>query len=220
MIYEHCRHKSAMSAEAKLQTTQVEQRRDYTKLLTDIIGAFPSQLPADVIVRRLERGIYNEAIAMCERDKRPCVWDLVERRPKFAPKNISLFNKRYNMIAYKLIANIDPKSSINRHADSPTILLPPLLQKILTCTNTDTLDLNLIATWTSEDMNPRASEDLRGFLAIKASQTVTEKVSFMHKCSVCGQNRTTYETKQKSSPDEIPHICITCCNCQFKWSIK
>ncbi len=137
----------------------------------------------DKIIRELERGCYNYAIACCNRDGKEPAWDN------------SYFTTLYSSLCYKLYYNILNCESLMKKI----IATPELAAEV--------------ATWTSEELNAAANYDLRQLIELRRNQKVEVKVTTQNKCPRCKAACATIMEYQSRSIDEGTRVAYQCQNC-------
>lgn len=110
--------------------------------------------------------------------------------------NIAFINI-YSTVCYKIISNIGDD----------------LILKIIN----GVVDPNNIASMTSYDLNPVASQQIRDYMELRNKQKLDRKVSRLHTCRRCGEKNTVWMPVQTRSGDEDSTIKIKCMTCQFSW---
>jgi DNA-directed RNA polymerase subunit M/transcription elongation factor TFIIS len=147
----------------------------------------------DTIVRRLEREAYNITIRECEQEYTDRNWN----NPKFV--------NRYSCTAYKILVNIDPRSSIGSDKLAMKILMKEIEPKYVCCMS-------------SYDMNPDASKDERDIIELRLKQKVDVKYSDKYTCKRCDAKKITFRETQSRSADEISTIKFECIECHHTWT--
>jgi DNA-directed RNA polymerase subunit M/transcription elongation factor TFIIS len=151
-----------------------------------------SQDLQNTITRRLERSCRSKVSAECETE--------------FINRNFSdkTFVERYSACCYKLMANLDVNSCI--HSDA-------FLSNIMT----GVIDPKHVASLTSKEMCPEASEHERKELDIRMDQKIDVKFSDKYQCNICKAKKTRYFKFQKDASDEAASICFECISCGHRW---
>jgi DNA-directed RNA polymerase subunit M/transcription elongation factor TFIIS len=149
------------------------------------------------IVRKIERSCLNNAVITCERDG-------LDRR--FGSGN-SPFIMRYQANCYRIISNIDIDSSVHTEY---------LINQI--CNNN--IDIDNIATLSSYELYPLASQAERDEINMRKEQRIEQKVSRMYTCRRCGKSETTSIEYAPRAADELTSRSIKCIHCNNIWRIS
>jgi DNA-directed RNA polymerase subunit M/transcription elongation factor TFIIS len=154
-----------------------------------------SKLDALEISVAIERGCNNAAIK--EANKKyvsPVNW--VNDDFKFI----------YSAIFYKIVENIDPKSSVcSRY----------IIDKII---NKD-IELKKIALMDSTELCPEKNEMLLKEKRLRISKKIKHKTTKRFPCPNCKERRAKSQQVQLRSFDEGYNTSLTCINCGHKWII-
>lgn len=165
--------------------------------MSDICNKYSTwynHIDKDTFIRRIERSCYNCAIDECTTAG-------IER--KFTdPK----FRDRYSSICAKINANLDMCSQIGS-----TYLMDNIMN--------GNIDSNDIASMTSYQLCPGATQPLRDNIDFRQKQKVDQKVSRLHICDKCGKNETTQYKYQGRSADESENISYQCVHCKHVWRV-
>lgn len=169
------------------------------KKLTEAFLASAKHLNIDIdkdfletTVRRLEREAYNCTIRECER--------LYTDRSWGDPKFVSI----YSSICYKLLANLDPESSVGTTGLAKRILYKEI-------------DPREVCKFTSQEMNPEASLLERNTIETRLQQAVVRKYTDKYVCKKCDAKKATYREFQGAGGDEISTIKFECLECGHTW---
>lgn len=146
----------------------------------------------DAYIRRMERSCFNYIVRSCAEDG----IDRLFTEPKFVA--------RYSTICSKVLANLDNSGSIGSSY---------LIKKII---NGD-IDVNEIASMTSENMCPDASKVERKIIELRRNQKVEIKVSRAYTCRKCGKSETIPIEYHHKGSDESSSYSIKCVHCEFVW---
>ncbi len=141
-------------------------------------------------IQRIEISCYNEAINIANKKNILKKW-----------KNVS-FSNLYAAITYKIIS----------HFDIPDVSLT-LANQIFD----GNLDIDTIASLSSEELIPGRYDSIREALETRKKQQVIQKISAIYVCPKCKQRQTTTEEVQLRSLDEPANIRATCLSCGNKW---
>ncbi len=146
----------------------------------------------EAIIRRMERGCYNEAIATCTRDGIDRLWTEIK------------FVSRYSAMCYKILSNLDKGlSGGSEH----------LFNMIIK----DGFNPEKFATLTSDELNPEASRAEREEIEARMNVKINLKVSRSYYCNKCGKSETTVRSYQSRSADEDNTLSIKCIHCGHVW---
>lgn len=144
------------------------------------------------IARRIERKCFNFAVQdMINKGKTPILSD-------------EFFILTYSLAASKIVANIDPNSSVGS-----TYLISKLVSGEIS--EYDVVDMS------SCQLCPQASESERSTIENRQRQHVEQKTSSKYTCSKCGGKKTTSIEYQSRASDEAPTFSIRCIQCGHVW---
>lgn len=169
----------------------------------------------------MERSIYNRAIAMARVRNIPQFW------------SEPLFVEQYSNIGYAVKMNLDPRSSINKGADShllkairawvaAQILVgkPEPLNTLGIFFAAAAVDPKKVAELGPTELNPEANRAYLEELALRAQQQVEVKYVTRHRCRRCGERKTQeYEINSRRG-DEGGTLHIICMSCSHRWRIN
>jgi DNA-directed RNA polymerase subunit M/transcription elongation factor TFIIS len=160
-------------------------------------SGYAAMTPAaqETLIRRLERSCHEHVIASCNHDGIDCTFAC------------GRFVERYSSVCYKLLANLDVRSSVGSH-----YLLDALVAR--------QIDPYAAAGLTSVDMCPAASQQERDMIELRRQQQYSAKVSHRAKCQKCGGNETTYVDYQSTAGDELSTCSIKCVRCEHTWRAR
>jgi len=173
------------------------QREAYKKLILSAFGGYDgwAELSYEeqmAVIRRIERGCYNKVINQCAACGILCAW--TERK----------FAERYSAECYRIVVNLDPKSSVGS-----TYLGESILK--------GAIDANELSNMSNYELNPSCSAAERDEISLRNEQKVEQKVSKAYTCAKCGGKETTMKKYQGRAADEDVNISIRCVNCGAIW---
>jgi len=144
----------------------------------------------NLIVLNIEKGVFNNAVTLCKKNKLPLKWT----EPNFI--------KYYASNARRILANI-----------SYTTNAQVLILKI----KNGHIDPYSLVKLTREELNPDLWASLRSknLEKIVVKEIATEDGMF--KCNKCKSMKTVYYQMQTRSADEPMTTFVTCTDCSFKW---
>lgn len=143
------------------------------------------------LVRQMERNCFEVVI-------NDCIQDGIDRI--FTDKK---FVDRYSAICSRVMSNIKLSSN------TPDCIIRRLMN--------NELDPYKIAEYSSIELYPSATTDLRDNIQKRSEQKTPDKVSRAHTCYKCGENRTIYQGYQARSADEGESKSILCVGCGYVW---
>lgn len=144
------------------------------------------------IVRRLERGCHNSAVHSCEKDRINCAWD----NPTFT--------SRYSAICYRVLSNLDPRSSIGSEYLGNLLI-------------TGEIDARAVSMVSSATLYPAGSATERDIIATRMKQKIQEKFSQKYKCSKCQARKCVWYGVQMRGLDEPEDKHCKCLECGHEW---
>ncbi len=140
----------------------------------------------------MERSCFNDAVISC-------IQDGIDRWFTNLP-----FVGRYSANCYKLIANLDPQSSV-----ASDYLITQIID--------GKIDPTQIVSMTSYELCPCASQREHDEIELRMSQHIEEKVSRRYRCPKCKENRTIPHEYPGRAADEAACHSIECITCGYKW---
>lgn len=148
------------------------------------------------ILSEIERGCYNEAIALAEESGIYCNFD----NPAFI--------SQYSLICHRVGAHLDASSLVG---------ITPVLGRILS----GELDPVSVARLKSVELYPDASAKLRDDIETRLRQDITPKTSSRYKCKKCGGTETSVREYQSRAGDEASTTSIKCIRegCGHTWRV-
>ena len=161
---------------------------------SDISKNIP-KLEKDKIIENIEKSCYITTLSEC--DKTMCVQSW----------NNSKFVYLYRIISSKVTKNLDPTSEVNS-----SYLLTEIKNK--------NIDIDTIASLSSEKLCPDKSKKLKEKIKHRSLQKIERKRGKMYTCRICKRKETTVETVQLRALDEGSSYSITCVFCQHNWIIS
>lgn len=144
------------------------------------------------IVRRLERGCYNNAVISCATDG-------------FARHfSCRQFVDRYSANCHRVLRNLDPRSEIGS-----TYLIDAICS--------DKIAPETAADLAPSELCPAANQAVRDEIAVRKMQKIVQKVSRMHTCRKCGRDETVSVEYVQNCADEATKHSIKCIHCGNIW---
>ena len=141
------------------------------------------------IINELERGCFNDAVVSCTRDG-------IDRWFSNQP-----FTRRYSANCYKILSNLDPRSSIH--------LLDELIEGKIVPVE--------VVSMTSYELCPAASKREHDEIELRMNQHIEEKVSLRYRCPKCNENKTVPREYTGRAADESTCFSIKCISCGYIW---
>jgi DNA-directed RNA polymerase subunit M/transcription elongation factor TFIIS len=179
---------------------ELSEVRDTTKsTLLTIFGKCPKfeqliQTNKNALITAIEREIYNQTIISLQNE----------------PVNITSTNpivlNVYNAIAYNILINLDPESSIQSN-----YLINGLLD--------GKINPKTIGKLRTIDLAPDKTQEIVNHINIRKNQKIETKTVKIYKCRICGENETTTRSIQLRAADEASNTEVTCANCKNVWII-
>jgi transcription elongation factor S-II len=146
------------------------------------------------IVLNLEKGIFNETIQYCKKNRHELKWANKE------------FLKKYSQLSRKIIANITytPNSKAVK-------------EKILN----GTWSPETLASKTHVELYPELYTEIMEIVMKKyIGNTVEQEHDGFFTCGKCKSKKTTYRQAQTRSADEPMTTFVTCLNCENRWKFS
>ena len=184
----------------------VKDRICRVKIIGSCLRRYPpfNKLPRatqEAYIRRAERSCYNYTCNKAMEMGVPRNWKTT------AQKDISMFRRIYSTTCYRVQSNLD----FDPEDPSSTYLLKKIVD--------GTFDITTIGESKSRTLNPNISAKIYDEISIREKQVLTKKTSTQHRCSKCGNRKTTETETQTRSLDEGSTIQVTCEHegCGHKW---
>ena len=144
------------------------------------------------IVRRIERSCHRAAIHSCEKDRIDRTWD----EPKFVG--------RYSANCYRVLANLDPNSSVGATYLGNMII-------------SGGIDPRVAGEVSSATLYPDGSAKEHDIIAVRREQKIQEKFSQKYKCSKCQARKCVWYGVQTRGLDEPEDKHCKCLDCGHEW---
>lgn len=165
------------------------------KILSDDKEFKKSKLDAVEVSTQIERGCNNASITDANKKYvSPVNWINDD------------FRHIYSSIFYKIIENIDPKSSVKSRY---------MIDKII---NQD-IDLKKIALMDSTELCPEKNDMILKEKKLRIGKKIKHKTTKRFPCPNCKERRAKSQQVQLRSFDEGYNTSLTCINCGHKWVI-
>ena len=113
----------------------------------------------------------------------------------------------YYLNCNKITKNLDIHSEVNSSY---------LIDKIIH----NDIDINKIASMSSEDLCPAKSQTIKNTLNLRNNQQIKFKTSTLYQCRNCKKREVKIQEYQGRSLDEGSNLSLTCVFCNYNWVIS
>lgn len=177
--------------------TKIDPREYMKRQLTGAICKLPlwntmDKTKQETIIRRLERSIHIKTVQECEKD-------FVERQ-----WTNPIFAARYSSEGYRIIANLDPESSVGSDYLGNALI-------------NESIDPKNVCDLPSSELCPEVSQQDRDELSVRMQQKIDDKYTTRYPCPRCGERKAIAKEVQTRAADELSSMNLKCMECEFSW---
>lgn len=168
------------------EETRILIKAEFVAHHNDIWGQL-DETKQETIIRRIERGCYNNTILSCIKDGITQNWESVK------------FVGRYSSSCYRIISHLSYRG---------------LAEKII---NESIGPLDNVSLLSSFELDETGSATERAEIELRKKQKVDQKISKVFTCRKCGGKETTMKNYQTRAADEDSTLSIRCIRCEYVW---